>query len=76
MLRACSNNNAGFLRTEMTPLASEITLHTKYDELTDCFEFRVAITQQFWLAKYASINMETSFLIKHMADIPDLDVKM
>ena len=31
MLRACSNNKAGFLRTEMTPLASEITLHTKYD---------------------------------------------
>ena len=30
-------NRAGFLRTEITPLASEITLHTKYDRIYRLF---------------------------------------
>ena len=30
-------NRAGFLRTEVTPLASEITLHTKYDRIYRLF---------------------------------------
>ena len=35
------------------------------------------MTQQFWSAKYASANTATSsFATKHMADVPDVDVKM
>ena len=46
-------------------------------ELTDCFEFRVTITQQFWVAKYASTNTATiSFLKKYVADVPDVDVQL
>ena len=46
-------------------------------ELTDYFLFRVTITQQFWLAKYASTNTATSsFSTKLMVDVPDVDVKM
>ena len=46
-------------------------------ELTDCFEFRVTITQQFWVAKYASTNTVTiSFSTKHVAYVPDVDVQL
>ena len=46
-------------------------------ELTDCLEFRVTITKQFWLAKYASTNtVNGSFSTKRMADVLDVDVKM
>ena len=35
------------------------------------------MTQQFWSAKYASANTATSSIAtEHMADVPDVDVKM
>ena len=73
-----SGSKAGSLRTKKLHLQRLILQYTRNTvELIDCFEFKVTITQQFWLAKYASMNTSTSaFSTKYMTDVPDVDVKI
>ena len=73
-----SGSKAGSLRTKKLHLQRLILQYTRNTvELIDCFEFKVTITQQFWLAKYASMNTSTSaFSTKYMTDVPDVNVKI
>ena len=47
-------NKAGFLRKEITPLTSEITIHTEYDRTYRLFRIQSVHKSTNWITNYAS----------------------